>query len=88
MHTQYEILCVYALVHAHEHVNMCVLMRTCVHACVGMYLQYPPLTMHTNTMATAMIVQAMITSPTIPTTTGTTEDEDEDAAARSTALIW
>ena len=73
--------CVYALVCACEHVSMHACLRTCVHACVCVELQYPPLKMHTNTMATAMIRQTIITPPT-GTTTGTNKDEDEDAAAR------
>ena len=44
------------------------------------YPQYSPMKMHTNTMMTIMIMQTMITAPTIPTTTGTTEDGGEDGA--------
>ena len=70
--------CVHTLVYACEHVCVCV--RTCVHTGVCVYPQYSPLKMHTNTMMTVMIMQTMITAPTIPTAIGITEDGDEDGA--------
>ena len=61
-------------------VHTCACVHTCEHACVCVYPQYSPMKMHTNTMMTIMIMQTMTIPPTMPTTTGTTEDGGEDGA--------